>query len=369
MASDDSDEKNSSQPKKVTDLGKATVRRLQLSKRYYSGELESDRQTMTRLGSLPWRILRYEHIIEPEQAILPLPALSYVTPKTFRKHLKYLTSDHTVVPLEELVTKVKNSEKVAEKTIALTFDCGWMDFFLNAYPVIREFQVPVTLFLPTAFIGTNDLFWEDKVLLALLHLKQAKMKIEPFEYFTEEFKKTFWELSPDGEISIPLISLMIEGIRDTTHELRQMTLGFLGEMFNAVGGQMPMNPFFLTWEEVKTLEREGVRCASQSHGHFSYRGISEDILADDLRISWNFLSEELERPLKYLAFPHGYFEGSSLQALEALGFEAGFVEDLFDDQPAFHTQLPIFRRISMNELETSSIETFFTKIWDLPISV
>jgi peptidoglycan/xylan/chitin deacetylase (PgdA/CDA1 family) len=54
------------------------------------------------------------------------------------------------------------------RAVALTFDDGYSDVFNNAYPVIKEMQVPFAVFITTDFIGQNKYMTADQV-KALAH--------------------------------------------------------------------------------------------------------------------------------------------------------------------------------------------------------
>jgi peptidoglycan/xylan/chitin deacetylase (PgdA/CDA1 family) len=44
------------------------------------------------------------------------------------------------------------------RTIALTFDDGFQSVYTHAWPVLREFRVPATIFLATAYLGSTAPF-------------------------------------------------------------------------------------------------------------------------------------------------------------------------------------------------------------------
>jgi peptidoglycan/xylan/chitin deacetylase (PgdA/CDA1 family) len=55
--------------------------------------------------------------------------------------------------MDQLVRIVRERGVIPPRTIALTIDDGFEDAYTHAYPVLREFGVPATLFLPVDLIG------------------------------------------------------------------------------------------------------------------------------------------------------------------------------------------------------------------------
>lgn len=74
-----------------------------------------------------------------------------ISPDYFYSILKYLTKNFQIVDLPEILEF--NSQR---KKISLTFDDGLQNFYHNAFPIIREFKVPVTVFLNSFFIGNQN---------------------------------------------------------------------------------------------------------------------------------------------------------------------------------------------------------------------
>jgi peptidoglycan/xylan/chitin deacetylase (PgdA/CDA1 family) len=70
-----------------------------------------------------------------------------VSVERLRRDLQYLTTRYDVVDLPAVL------EPGDTNRVAITFDDAYDDFYDNALPVLRDFSVPVTLFVPVGFVG------------------------------------------------------------------------------------------------------------------------------------------------------------------------------------------------------------------------
>lgn len=77
-----------------------------------------------------------------------------VSEKEFDRQMAYLKENNfNVVTLVALVRMLENELPIPNKTIAITFDDGYEDNFLNAFPVLNKYGLPATIFVSTANIG------------------------------------------------------------------------------------------------------------------------------------------------------------------------------------------------------------------------
>jgi peptidoglycan/xylan/chitin deacetylase (PgdA/CDA1 family) len=79
----------------------------------------------------------------------------YMKPDQFRRRMELIKkSDCTVLPLAESLQRLYAGE-LPERCVTLTFDVGNHDFYEEAYPVIREFNLPATVYLTTFYSHYN----------------------------------------------------------------------------------------------------------------------------------------------------------------------------------------------------------------------
>lgn len=89
-------------------------------------------------------VLQYHHVSNST------PASTSVTPEVFQQHIDYLAQQRfEVVPLTDLVAKLKRGEPLPDKTVAITFDDAYESVYHTAYPLLKKRNWPFTVFLNT----------------------------------------------------------------------------------------------------------------------------------------------------------------------------------------------------------------------------
>ncbi len=74
-----------------------------------------------------------------------------VTADVFEEQIKTVKKHFRVVSLHEML----KSDNTASRRAALTFDDAFEDFFEVAFPILKENEIPSTVFVPTAYIETG----------------------------------------------------------------------------------------------------------------------------------------------------------------------------------------------------------------------
>lgn len=90
-----------------------------------------------------------------------------VSPENFSEHLHAIRQVATPMSLVDFV-RARESGELPERAVVVTFDDGYLDNFERALPLLRQHQVPATLFITTCNIDSPREFWWDRLETLLL---------------------------------------------------------------------------------------------------------------------------------------------------------------------------------------------------------
>jgi len=80
-----------------------------------------------------------------------------VTPAAFEQQMDYLAKNgYTVVTLPRLMRFLEGKEALPAKSVVITIDDGYRSTYEIAYPTLKKFGYPATVFLYTDFVGASD---------------------------------------------------------------------------------------------------------------------------------------------------------------------------------------------------------------------
>ncbi|MEN6433546.1 MAG: polysaccharide deacetylase family protein [Smithella sp.] len=111
-------------------------------------------------------ILMYHSVSDEKEKLHPYYHVN-TSPAVFYAHMLYLhENNYSVINLQDLEKSFDTRD--SSKYVVITFDDGFRDFYTNAFPILREYRFPATVFLPTDFIGNkknklrgkNHLTWD-----------------------------------------------------------------------------------------------------------------------------------------------------------------------------------------------------------------
>lgn len=135
-------------------------------------------------------ILTY-HNVDPSQT-----GSTTITSEKFEAQLKWLKENgYTVIPLLDLVSYLQGkTQSLPPKSIVITADDGRETVYQHMYPIIKKYNVPVTLFVyPSAISNASYAMTWDQ--LKELH-KTGLFNIQSHTYWHPNFKQEKARLTP-----------------------------------------------------------------------------------------------------------------------------------------------------------------------------
>jgi glycosyltransferase involved in cell wall biosynthesis/peptidoglycan/xylan/chitin deacetylase (PgdA/CDA1 family) len=248
------------------------------------------------------------------------------TPGVFAAFLDWISDHYQPVPLADMIRLRHNHTHGGKPYCALTFDDGWRDNFLHAFPILRERRFPATVFLSVRFIGTRRRFWQERLWFGLRSFGSAEELREAAERVVRSLP---WcrRLTPDQLTFDDLRRRLLDRPSAEAEE-------FVDRLSELAGGSGESDaPAFLGWDEVRVMQEGGVTFGSHTLNHTLLSRAGPVTAWREIEGSRQELAERLGSPPQSIAYPWGATGPFTLAQVKAAGYEVGVTTEgrLFDD--------------------------------------
>ena len=256
-------------------------------------------------------ILRYHAVCGPEGYGYADPHLC-VTPSGFERHVAYLASSYEVLPLPEIVARLRENRPVPSNAVALTFDDGYADN-LAAARTLNKYGASGTFYMTAACIDGVEPFWVSEI-----------------RYLVKAIQGGSFTLDLPGE----QLHLPCSTPSERAASLLQITRLFkahsipvrekLREQLRALAGDVKIPKIMLTWDEVNTMKDLGMTIGAHTMTHPNLPSAGIVDATAEITGSKRLLEEKIGREVTMFSYPNGGAESYFTPELEKVVARAGF---------------------------------------------
>jgi peptidoglycan/xylan/chitin deacetylase (PgdA/CDA1 family) len=230
-------------------------------------------------------VLGLHRVLESGVVTVSHPAI-LLQKNTFASLLQFLEKDFAFVRLLDWLDQT--TALTARAECIVTFDDGWADNYLMAWPMLRERRIPATIFLSTDYIDTNKMFWVER-------FRASRSEDPEVDNLIESYKRM-----PAAERELAL-----QGKLTQTSEL-------------------PSTDAMLTWSQVREMCKDGIEFGSHTHTHPLLSHEDQTTAEQEIVIPRDVLREQAGIRVRTFAYPNGDWNHAVRSAVERNGYECAF---------------------------------------------
>lgn len=254
-------------------------------------------------------IMMYHRILERPDPFYPdgLPL------ETFRTQLEFFSRFSRVLSLDEAVGRLAQGRPLPPRCVVLTFDDGFRDTLTLAWPLLKRYRLPATLY---ASINSMErgVLWPD----LLRHLLRTG---RPSEVTLETLRGTAnSSLSFEGESDRVRTAYRVGRYLKTVPDdhkwrvLEELTEKLLGMPLAAVS----VPGLMLSWDELRALHQDGMAIGAHTVSHPILTQMPEPDAAREVVQSKQVLEARLNTRIDHFCYPNGQPNDFSPELEEAV---------------------------------------------------
>ncbi len=272
-------------------------------------------------GKLPLYILSY-HRFSPYKEIIPsIPRCLSIW--DFRQQIEYICKHFEPVPLSLIASCIRERVPFPKNSLVITIDDGYKDNYIYAYPILKEYGVPATIFLTTSYIDGGQPPWEAKISFAISRTPLKEIYLKGVGKFSLEGEKRRYIAT----------KWMIKRLKKFTDKRKNLLVEKLLELCEVkipseLGGKL-----MLSWEEIKEMSEGGIEFGAHTVTHPVLTKMSLEEARWEIESSKEEIEERLGKPVVSFAYPSGIYSEEIVKLVKKAGFLCAVTTKLEEIKP------------------------------------
>ncbi len=219
-----------------------------------------------------------------------------VTPEYLENTIEFLRQNkYEFVSLCQ-AAKILNEDRKAKKFTVFTFDDGYMDNYIHAYPILKKYRVPFTIYVTTNLPDGKAVLWWYLLEDLILKVTRIDFQLNGREY------------------QYPCASLLQK--EWTYQEIHRLILNGpsseLNQRIKQVFRDYDINFFektlelALTWEQIREMSEDPlVDIGAHTISHHALSKLTNSAVRNEIEGSRDKIESEINQKVKHFCYPFG----------------------------------------------------------------
>lgn len=314
------------------------------------GMLESKLKQMAKGFAL---ILAYHRVNNEDYIknnVLKQPL--YVSDRVLELHLSWLTANLRIVTLSEIVKRIRQREPWDDALCAITFDDGWYDNYEFAFPVLRKYNAPGTIFVVGGEVGLSEPNCWDICFEIVQHKRQLPQHLTGISGLDEILYLNTRNTIEKARVAVNIIRTLKAEEFDRVNE--RLTAYY----YNDIPQTRSINEKYkkLSWSDMKEMQNYGVDFGYHSLSHRMLSNLPRERLLAELDLPSEVALQHNVKLANVFSYPDGKYNEEVVKVLNEKGYVGA--TSLVNGFNSLDTQAFELKRFNIHNGSSGTLSTF-----------
>lgn len=266
------------------------------------------------------------------------PEIKGLDVNLFREQIAFMKSNFNIVTMEQVLEAISTKEKLPEKALLLTFDDGYADNYTVAMPVLEEYGVQGSFFIPGKTFTTHQLLDVNKIHYVLasanIYNLVGDLKKEMDYYRGQEFQyasteELFAKYAVASRFDIKETVFVKQMLQTVLPEkLRNIISSKLFAKYVGVTEEQLAYELYMSEEQIRTMKRHGMFIGIHGYDHYWLGNLPVEQMESDISLALDALDEFVDRKQWVMNYPYGNYNKDVLAYISKQGACLGLTTEV-----------------------------------------
>lgn len=266
------------------------------------------------------------------------PEIKGLDVNLFREQIAFMKSNFNIVTMEQVLEAISTKNKLPEKALLLTFDDGYADNYNVAMPILEEYGVQGSFFIPGKTFTTHQLLDVNKIHYVLASANIYNL-LEDLKKEMDYYRGQEFQYAPTEELFAKYAVATRFDIKETVfvkqmlqtvlpEKLRNIISSKLFAKYVGVTEEQLAYELYMSEEQIRTMKRHGMFIGIHGYDHYWLGNLSVEQMENDISLALDALDEFVDRKQWVMNYPYGNYNKDVLAYISKEGACLGLTTEV-----------------------------------------
>ena len=252
----------------------------------------------------------------------------------FRYQIDFLSNNFNVVSCYDVIKCLDNNDGLPENSVLLTFDDGYIDHYVNVFPILKKYGISGVFSMPGKIIAESKLLNVNKIDFLLASTEESALLASIYDlldfYRGNEFAipttaELYFEYACANRFDsadVVFIKKMLQTVLD--EKLRNMMIDRLFKKHIDVPEKTFAKELYMNIDQVKFMKDSGMEFGCHGYEHYWLGNLPIKDAKNDIKKSLETFSNIIDTSSWMMCFPYGSYSEELLSYCGENGCALGF---------------------------------------------
>jgi len=306
-------------------------------------------------------IVMYHYVREIKNS--RYPNIKGLEKDDFIEQIDFLAEKYNIVTMEQVIDAVNGKSELVDNAVLLTFDDGYIDHYVNAFPILAARNVQGSFFIPSESVVEHKLLNVNKIHF-ILASGQINEIVKDIFIYLDEYRLQGYDIEAN-EILFNRLAVASRFDDKETIFVKRLLQHALDEKLSSliasklfakyvkIDEKIFAKELYLNLEQIRHMKQAGMYIGMHGHGHYWLGKIKDTDMKKDISQGYEHLKEFMNEKYLVMNYPYGSYNEKTIEYVKDIGCKIGLgtevgIVNIKDDN------LFTYKRLDTNDLPPKS---------------
>lgn len=256
----------------------------------------------------------------------------------FRQQIEFLKQNFNIISIENVIDSIDRNIKLPDNSIVLSFDDGYIDHYVNVFPILMENRIEGFFSMPAKILNEKKLLDVNKIHFILASSSISKLIMSIFKklnYYrgsefnipsNDELYKSLAVANRFDNKDVIFLKRLLQV--ELPERLRGIITNELFKEYISLNEETFVNELYMSYDQVKFMKKMGMNFGIHGYDHYWLEKLPKKDMKNDIKKALDFFKDIVNHKNWVMCYPYGSYNNDVIQYIRENGCKLGLTTNV-----------------------------------------